>query len=135
MILWLGPDDLIDLPADSLLERVAFVHRWPVVVRIPFLLHLEPALSHVPVGTARLVELGCVQDTFAGLIQREKQLERYSRIEAGLPWSPACPARSIAGIGWLFDLLPRASRSRPVDPSGVVELHRCLAVLDAGAES
>jgi hypothetical protein len=76
-----------------------------------------------------------MQDTVAGLIQREKQLERYSRIEADLPSSPACPARSIAGIGWLFDLLPQASRSRPVDPSGVVELHRCLAVLDSGAES
>ena len=88
-----------------------------------------------PFGTARLVELRRMQDTFAGLIEREKQLERYSRLEAGLPSSPACPARSIAGIGWLFDLLPRASHNRPVDPSGVVELHRCLAVLDSGAES
>jgi hypothetical protein len=63
---------------------------------------------------------------------REELREHYSRIEAGLPWSPACPARSIAGIGWLFDLLPRASRNRPVDPSGVAELHRCLTILDLG---
>jgi hypothetical protein len=76
-----------------------------------------------------------MRDTVGGLIQREKQLERYSRIEAGLPSSPACPARSIAGIGWLFDLLPPASRRRAVDPSGVIELHRCLAVLDSGAKS
>ena len=76
-----------------------------------------------------------MQDNVAGLIEREKQRERYSRLEAGLPSSPACPARSIAGIGWLFDLLPRSSRNRPVDPSGVIELQSCLAVLDSGAES
>jgi hypothetical protein len=120
---------------DLALERLAFVHRWLVAVHISLFLHLEPALVLAPVGTARLVELGRMQDTVAGLIHREKQLERYSRLEAGLPLSPPCPAKSIAGIGWLYDLLPQASRSRPVDPSGVVELHRCLAVLDSGAES
>jgi hypothetical protein len=41
----------------------------------------------------------------------------------------------IAGIGWLYEVLPEESRDRPVDPSGVMELHRCLAVLDAGPES
>lgn len=76
-----------------------------------------------------------MRDTSAGLIEREKQLERYSSLEGGLPSTPACPAISIAGIGWLFDLLPQASRSRPVEPSGVIELHRCLAVLGSGAES
>ena len=39
------------------------------------------------------------------------------------------------GIGWLYEVLPEESRDRPVDPSGVMELHRCLAVLDAGPES
>jgi len=64
----------------------------------------------------------------AGLLQRERQLVRYSEFERNLPLSDD-PALSIAGVGWLYDLLPEASRVRPVDPSGVQELHRCLAVL------
>ncbi len=70
----------------------------------------------------------------AALRRREEQLERYSQLEPGLPWSDN-PEQAIAGIGWLYDLLPQASRARPVDPSGVQELHRCLAVLDASQGS
>jgi hypothetical protein len=129
-----GAGELLGVNPNTLRYRMRKLE-IPFREDLPSERHHEPARVPFPVGTARLVELGCMQDTVAGLIQREKQLERYSRIEAGLPSSPACPARSIAGIGWLYDLLPQSSRSRPVDPSGVVELHRCLAVLDSGAES
>ena len=37
----------------------------------------------------------------------------------------------IAGIGWLYEVLPEESRDRPIDPSGIMELHRYLAVLDS----
>lgn len=82
-----------------------------------------------------LVESEGMRDTSVGLLGREERLERYSRLEAGLPISPIDPARSVAGIAWLYDLLPKASRNRPVDASGVAELHRCLAVLDSDAVS
>ena len=86
-------------------------------------------------GSPWLVESKSMKNTARGLLRRGKQLERYSRLEKGLPASPVHPAKSIAGIGWLYELLPRASRNRPVDPSGVVELHRCLAVLHSGSGS
>ncbi len=38
-------------------------------------------------------------------------------------------AAAIAGVGFLYDLLPPASRYRPVDVTGVRELHRRLRYL------
>lgn len=73
-------------------------------------------------------------DYAAALRLRERKLERYSELERSLV-SPDDPAQAIAGIGWLYDLLPEASRERPVDPSGIIELHRCLAVLDSSRTS
>lgn len=70
----------------------------------------------------------------AALRRRERQLERYCELERGLPSSDN-PEQAIAGIGWLYDLLPEASRVRPVDPTGVQELHRCLAVLGSSQGS
>lgn len=70
----------------------------------------------------------------AALRRREEQLERYSQLERSLPSSDD-PEQAVAGIGWLYDLLPEASRARPVDPSGVEELHRCLAVLESSQGS
>lgn len=39
------------------------------------------------------------------------------------------PADALARVAFLFDLLPASSRLRPVDPSGVMRMHRRLAVL------
>ena len=73
-----------------------------------------------------------MEQTGAALHRREEQLDLYSRLEPDLPSSPLDPQTAIAGVGWLFDLLPKAARERPIDPSGVMELHRCLAVLKSG---
>lgn len=43
-ILGFGPDDTIEKLMDLLLERLASVHRWPVVVGVSFLFDLELAL-------------------------------------------------------------------------------------------
>jgi len=75
-----------------------------------------------------------MEQTSAALHHREQQLEKYSKLEADLPRSDD-PRLAVAGIGWLYDLLPAASRARSVDPSGIQELHRCLAVLGSSQES
>jgi hypothetical protein len=60
---------------------------------------------------------------------RAEALQRFSRWEAENPGSLSA-AQAISAIGTLYDLLPKESRSRPVDASGVLKLHRGLAVLD-----
>ncbi len=69
-----------------------------------------------------------------GLRRREEQLERYATYQSRFR-SRLDAAEAISGIGWLYDLLPEASRQRPVDVSGIQELHRCLARLGAGREA
>lgn len=44
------------------------------------------------------------------------------------------PADAVAGVAWLYELLPMDCRQRPIDIRGVAELHRCLAVLPASVE-
>jgi len=39
------------------------------------------------------------------------------------------PAESIAAVGFLHSLLPAESRERPIDPSGVMGMHRALVAL------
>jgi len=75
-----------------------------------------------------------MEQTSTALHHREQQLEKYSELEADLPRSDD-PKLAVSGIGWLYDLLPAASRARPVDTSGIQELHRCLAVLGSSQES
>lgn len=38
-------------------------------------------------------------------------------------------AETVAAIGFLYDLLPPESRERPIDPSGIMKMHRALSVL------
>jgi hypothetical protein len=59
---------------------------------------------------------------------RAAALTRFERAAESLP-SMLSPAEAVAAVGLLYDLLPAASRERPVDPSGVAELHRALSVL------
>ena len=86
-------------------------------------------------STVRLVESRRMKQTGAALLRREEQLELYWRLESGLPRRGIDPKSALSGIGWLFELLPKTSRDRPVDPSGVMELHRCLAVLESSPRS
>jgi hypothetical protein len=65
----------------------------------------------------------------ASLLRRETALKRFAAWEALHP-ATATPEAALNGIGLLYELLPPESRSRPVDTSGVQQLHRCLAVLN-----
>jgi hypothetical protein len=57
---------------------------------------------------------------------RAAALERFARWEAhhGPRLSAAA---AVAAAGALYDLLPATSKTRPVDPSGVMALHALLA--------
>jgi hypothetical protein len=62
------------------------------------------------------------------LRRRREAFEIFNRWEVA---HPSClgATEAVAAIGALYELLPVASRKRPVDPSGVQEMHRCLARL------
>lgn len=62
--------------------------------------------------------------------QRLAALERFERWAEEHPAYPE-PAAALSGVGLLYDLLPADARSRPIDPGGVGELHRCLSVLES----
>ncbi len=68
--------------------------------------------------------------TLASVRAREAALTRYAGFSAALA-VPDDPARAVAGVGLLYDLLPPESRERPPDPRGVAALHRALSVLGA----
>jgi hypothetical protein len=60
--------------------------------------------------------------------------ERAAAFERFAVWESSqraltSPQQAIEAIGFLYDLLPEEARDRPVDPSGVIEMHRRLAVL------
>jgi hypothetical protein len=38
------------------------------------------------------------------------------------------PADAVAGVGWLYELLPVECRQWPIDTRGIAKLHRCLAL-------
>lgn len=64
------------------------------------------------------------------MIERQRALERFSAWEAKHPRNPT-PQAALNAVGFLYDLLPAAARSRPVDTSGVQAMHRALSVLAA----
>ena len=39
------------------------------------------------------------------------------------------PQAAVEGLDFLYNLLPEASRLRPIDPSGIMIMHRALAHL------
>lgn len=59
---------------------------------------------------------------------RTAALERFAAWEADHPPRQSS-AQALEGIGFLYELLPPEARARPVDPSGVMKLHRALALL------
>lgn len=75
---------------------------------------------------------GQTEGSFGGrelLQERRAAWERYARWEAT---QKRClsPSVAIASVGFLYQLLPPESRSRPVATRGVATLHRLLAVLE-----
>ncbi len=59
---------------------------------------------------------------------RAAALARFNEWEARQR-STLSAADAVAGIGFLYDQLPAAARTRPVDVSGIRALHRALAML------
>ena len=57
-----------------------------------------------------------------------ERAERFARFAAWEASHPArlTPASAVAAIGTLYQLLPPASRRRPIDTSGVARLHDAL---------
>jgi hypothetical protein len=61
--------------------------------------------------------------------------ERAEAFEQFAVWEAAHPARlspsaALQAVGALYQLLPVSERRRPVDPSGVMALHKTLAIVD-----
>jgi hypothetical protein len=63
--------------------------------------------------------------------ETRERLEALARFEAWAVAHPMAltPAAAVAAASRLYDLLPLESRHRPIDPSGVIVLHRMLARL------
>lgn len=59
------------------------------------------------------------------LHRRAEGFARFAQWEASHP-ATMTPGVAVASIGALYELLPAASRRRPVDASGVSRLHEAL---------
>jgi hypothetical protein len=59
---------------------------------------------------------------------RAEALERFSAWELAHP-RRLSPDAALEGIAALYELLPKVSRARAVDASGVIAMHRALSVL------
>lgn len=64
----------------------------------------------------------------SALRERAEALARFSAWERGRETSLA-PADALSGVAFLFELLPKPSRTRSIRTEGVQHMHRCLAVL------
>jgi hypothetical protein len=80
----------------------------------------------VPSGDDRRIYPGLTREA---LLARAAAFEEFAEWEKHHPIS-LDPSQALAAVGWLYELLPEAARQRPVDASGVQELHRCLAGLN-----
>ena len=60
--------------------------------------------------------------------ERTRALEQFAAWEATHPARLSGPA-ALEAIGALYELLPPSGRSRPVDPTGVMALHKMLDAL------
>ena len=61
-----------------------------------------------------------------------ESLRRFAVWESSQRFVPQSAADAVAAAGFLYDLLPQESRTRPVDVSGVRILHSTLALLHRG---
>jgi hypothetical protein len=60
-----------------------------------------------------------------GVRERARALSRFAEWEAAHPVRLS-PSAAVEAIGALYQLLPPPSRSRAVDPSGIIALHEIL---------
>lgn len=70
-----------------------------------------------------------------GFVDRQTLERRAEQLRRFEEWQRAHPHRvdarqALAGIGFLYELLPLAARKRPFDPSGVQAMQRALALLE-----
>ena len=65
------------------------------------------------------------------LERRRVALERFSAWEAGCRF-PSDPARDLRGVGWLWEMMPKEARVRPIDTAGVTRMREALGVLGRG---
>jgi hypothetical protein len=63
-----------------------------------------------------------------GVRQRARALERFAEWEA-THLTARLPDAAIEAVGAVCELLPPSARRRPVDPTGVMALHRTLGRL------
>jgi hypothetical protein len=66
-----------------------------------------------------------IQSAFRG---RAEAFRRYAEWEAKHVETYQA-ADAVAGVGWLYELLPVECRQRPIDTQGIAKLHRSLALL------
>jgi hypothetical protein len=59
---------------------------------------------------------------------RAAGLGRFAAWERRHPPTPSAEV-ALAGVAMMYELLPAASRVRPIDTGGVTALHRALSVL------
>ena len=71
-----------------------------------------------------------VLDIKALWVQRRRGFERFEQWERAFHASSRLtPAAAFTAAATLYDLLPQASRHRPITTNGIAELHRRLGVL------
>jgi hypothetical protein len=56
---------------------------------------------------------------------RARAFARFAEWEAAHP-ATLTPAAAVASIGALYQLLPSASRQRPIDTAGIARMHDAL---------
>jgi hypothetical protein len=59
---------------------------------------------------------------------RQKALHDFNEWEKKHPLEMS-PQTAVEGLDFLYQLLPEASRHRPIDPSGIMIMRRALAHL------
>jgi hypothetical protein len=63
------------------------------------------------------------------LQERKAALDRFNAWAERNPMR-LTPADAVAAAGRLYDLLPSAARTRPIDCAGIMTLHRLLTRID-----
>ena len=68
------------------------------------------------------------KDTKNLFSDRQKALHDFNEWEKKHPLEMS-PQTAGEGLDFLYQLLPETSRQRPIDPSGIIIMHRALAHL------
>jgi hypothetical protein len=68
------------------------------------------------------------KDTKNLFLNRQKALQSFNKWGKKHP-AQLSPQSAVEGLDFLYKLLPEESRHRPIDPSGIMIMHRALAHL------